>query len=52
MKAIRSDELVQKIEVQGGNELVGNSPAEFAALIKRELEMYDKLVKGANIQAP
>jgi len=52
VKAIRSDELVQKIEVQGGNELVGNSPAEFAALIKRELEMYDKLVKGANIQAP
>jgi len=52
VKAIRSDELVQKIEVQGGNELVGNTPAEFAALIRRELEMYDKLIKGANIQAP
>lgn len=52
VKAIRSDELIQKIEVQGGNELVGNSPTEFAMLIRRELEMYDKLVKGANIQAP
>jgi tripartite-type tricarboxylate transporter receptor subunit TctC len=52
VKAIRSDELVQKIEVQGGNELVGSSPAAFAQLISRELEMYDRLIKGANIQAP
>ncbi len=51
VKAIRNDELTQKIEVQGGNELVGSSPAEFAQLISRELEMYDRLIKGANIQA-
>lgn len=52
VKAIRSEEVIQKIAVQGGNELVGNTPAEFSALIRRELEMYDKLIKGANIQAP
>lgn len=51
-QAIKSDELIQKIEVQGGNQLVGSSPAEFTALISRELKMYDKLIKGANIQAP
>ena len=51
-QAIKSDELIQKIEVQGGNQLVGSSPAEFTALISRELTMYDKLIKGANIQAP
>lgn len=51
-QAMKSDELIQKIEVQGGNRLVGSSPAEFTALISRELKMYDKLIKGANIQAP
>ena len=50
--AIKSDELIQKIEVQGGNQLVGSSPADFTSLIQRELSMYDKLIKGANIQAP
>lgn len=51
-KAVKSDELIQKIEVQGGNQLVGSTAADFTALIRRELTMYDKLIKGANIQAP
>jgi tripartite-type tricarboxylate transporter receptor subunit TctC len=51
-QAVKSEELIQKIEVQGGNQLVGSTPAEFTALIRRELAMYDKLIKGANIQAP
>jgi tripartite-type tricarboxylate transporter receptor subunit TctC len=52
VKAIKSEELVQKIEVQGGNQLVGSSPEQFTALIRRELDMYDKLIKSARIEAP
>jgi tripartite-type tricarboxylate transporter receptor subunit TctC len=51
-QAVKTDELIQKIEVQGGNQLVGGTAAEFTALIRRELSMYDQLIKGANIQAP
>jgi tripartite-type tricarboxylate transporter receptor subunit TctC len=34
----------------GGIQLVGNTPEEFARVIKSDLAKYAKLVKAANIQ--
>ena len=50
VKAVKSAEVVQRLGVEGGNELVGSSPAEFSAQIQRELLLYEKLVKDANIK--
>ena len=50
VKAVKSPDIIQRIGVEGGNELVGSSPAEFQAQIQRELVLYTKLVKDANIK--
>ncbi len=50
VKAVKSAEVVQRLGLEGGNELVGSSPAEFSAQIQRELVLYEKLVKDANIK--
>jgi tripartite-type tricarboxylate transporter receptor subunit TctC len=34
-----------------GNEAVGNTPAEFAAVIRADIAKYAKIVKSANIKA-
>jgi len=43
-------ELRKRLE-ELGLDLVGNSPAEFAALIKTELPQWAKVIKGAGIKA-
>lgn len=50
LKALKSPELIQRLETEGGNELVGSTPAEFAEQIKRDLELYRKLIRDANIK--
>jgi len=49
-KALRMPDVVERLATQGGNELVGNTPEEFAQVIKSDLEKYAKLVKSAKIQ--
>ena len=49
-KALRMPDVIERLATQGGNELVGNTPEEFAQVIKRDLAKYAKLVKSANIQ--
>jgi tripartite-type tricarboxylate transporter receptor subunit TctC len=49
-KALRMPDVVERLATQGGNELVGNSPEEFAQVIRNDLAKYAKLVKSANIQ--
>ena len=49
--ALQDAEVIETLQTKGGNDLVGNSAAEFAALIKRELTMYGTLVKRAEIKA-
>ena len=49
--ALQDAEVIETLQTKGGNDLVGNSAAEFAALIKRELTMYGTLVKQAEIKA-
>lgn len=48
--ALRSPEVRQRLETEGGNDLVGNTPTEFAALIRTELDLYRKLIRDANIR--
>jgi len=49
-KALRMPDVVERLATQGGNELVGNTPEEFAQVIKNDLAKYAKLVKAAKIQ--
>jgi tripartite-type tricarboxylate transporter receptor subunit TctC len=49
-KAVRSDELRARL-TRDGVDPVGNTPAEFAAIIARELVQWRDLVKAANIKA-
>ena len=43
-------DVIERLATQGGNELVGNTPEEFARVIKNDLAKYAKLVKEAAIK--
>jgi tripartite-type tricarboxylate transporter receptor subunit TctC len=49
-KALKAPDVIERLATQGGNELVGNTPEEFAQVIKNDLAKYAKLVKAAGIQ--
>jgi tripartite-type tricarboxylate transporter receptor subunit TctC len=50
VKALKMPDVIERLATQGGNELVGNTPAEFASVIKKDLAKYAKLVKEAGIK--
>jgi tripartite-type tricarboxylate transporter receptor subunit TctC len=50
VKALKSPEVIERLGTQGGNELIGSAPAEFAALIKAEIAKYGKVIKDAGIR--
>ena len=50
-KALRLPDVIERLATQGGNELVGNTPEEFAQVINAELAYYAKLVKDAGVKA-
>lgn len=50
-RALKMPDVVERLATQGGNELVGNTPEEFAQVIRHDLAKYAKLVKAAKIQA-
>ena len=50
VRALRSPDVVERIGPRAGNELVGNTPDEFAEVIRRDLKRYARLVKAAGIQ--
>jgi tripartite-type tricarboxylate transporter receptor subunit TctC len=49
-RALKMPDVVERLATQGGNQLVGNTPEEFAQVIKDDLAKYAKLVKAAKIQ--
>ena len=49
-KAVRSSDLAARL-LKDGADPVGNTPAEFSAIIARELVQWRELVKAANIKA-
>lgn len=51
VKALKDPAVFKRLGPDGGNEIVGGTPEEFARQIKAELGMYGKLVKDANIKA-
>jgi len=49
VRALRSPDVVARIGPPAGNDLVGNTPQEFAVVIRRDLAKYAKLIKEAGI---
>lgn len=50
VKALKMPDVIERLATQGGNELVGNTPEEFAAVIKSDLALYGKIIKSAGIK--
>jgi len=50
VKALKSPDVVDRLERQGGNEIVGGTPEEFARLIAAQLASYAKLIGDAHIK--
>jgi tripartite-type tricarboxylate transporter receptor subunit TctC len=50
VKALKSPDVVDRLEKQGGNEIVGGTPEEFARLIAAQLASYAKLIGDAHIK--
>ncbi|MEN9782774.1 MAG: hypothetical protein RJA24_117 [Pseudomonadota bacterium] len=50
VKALKMPDVIDRLATQGGNELVGNTPEEFAKVIKDDLALYAKIVKAAGIK--
>jgi tripartite-type tricarboxylate transporter receptor subunit TctC len=48
-KALQTDEMKEKLALDGAQP-VGSTPAEFAALIRRELEKWSRVVRAAGIE--
>ena len=51
IRAMHAPDVVERIAVQGGNEIVTGTPEEFAALIKSDLQAYARLIRNAKIPA-
>ncbi|MGZ8209224.1 MAG: Bug family tripartite tricarboxylate transporter substrate binding protein [Burkholderiales bacterium] len=50
VKALRMPDVIDRLATKGGNELVGNTPDEFAKLIRTEIAAYGKVIREANIR--
>ncbi len=50
VKALKMPDVIERLATQGGNELVGSTPAEYAQLIKDEIFKYAKIIKEAGIK--
>jgi tripartite-type tricarboxylate transporter receptor subunit TctC len=50
VKALKMPDVIERLSTQGGNELVGNTPEQFAQQIRNDLAKYAKLVRDAHIK--
>jgi len=50
LRALKMPDVIERLGTQGGNELVGNTPEEFAQVIRNDLAKYSRLVKEAGIK--
>jgi tripartite-type tricarboxylate transporter receptor subunit TctC len=50
VKALKMPDVIERLATQGGNELIGSTPAQYAATIKAEIAKYAKIVKQAGIK--
>ena len=51
LKALKAPSIIRRLVDDGGNEIVGSTPDEFAKQIQSDLRLYGKLVGDAHIQA-
>ena len=51
VQALKMPDVIERLAVQGGNELVGNTPEQFAQQIASDLAKYRKLIRDAKIRA-
>lgn len=51
VKALKSPAVIRRLVDDGGNEIVGGTPSEFAQQIQSDLRLYSKLITSANINA-
>jgi len=51
VKALKSPAVIRRLVDDGGNEIVGGTPTEFAQQIQSDLRLYGKLITAANINA-
>ena len=51
VKALKLPDVIERLATQGGNEIIGNTPEQFAKVIESDLAMYAKLIKDAGIKA-
>jgi tripartite-type tricarboxylate transporter receptor subunit TctC len=51
VKALKLPDMVERLEKQGGNEIVGNAPEQFAKVIEADRARYSRLIKERGIKA-
>jgi tripartite-type tricarboxylate transporter receptor subunit TctC len=51
VKALRQPDVIDRLATQGGNDIIGGTPEQFARAIESDLAMYAKLIKDAGIKA-
>ena len=49
VKVLKLPDVIERLATQGGNELVGSTPDQYAATIKAEIAKYAKIIKIAGI---
>jgi tripartite-type tricarboxylate transporter receptor subunit TctC len=50
LKALKMPDVIERLATQGGNELVGSTPGQYAATIKAEIAKYAKIIRDAGIK--
>lgn len=50
VRALKMPDVIERLATQGGNELVGNTPEQFAQVIKNDLALYGRIIKAAGIK--
>ncbi len=51
VKALKQPDVIERLAVQGGNELIGSNPDQFMELIRSEIALYGKIIRAAGIKA-
>jgi tripartite-type tricarboxylate transporter receptor subunit TctC len=50
VEALKKPDVMDRLAKQGGSELVGSTPEEFAQVIRSDLDKYARLIKAAGLQ--
>ena len=50
IRALKMPDVIDRLATQGGNELVGSNPDQYAKLIREEIVKYAKIIKDAGIR--